>query len=220
MNNRIALLLFIIPVLFSCAKKSVESGAPPESGGYVEEGYTQIGIASWYGIEEHNRHAANGERFSKYAYTAAHKSLPMGTVVRVTNLENGRDVLVKINDRGPFVRGRIIDLSYAAAKSVGMLKAGTVKVKVEVVSTTSTRDGSIFDALYTIQVGSFSTREHASDLKRLLDTKYQDVRIEPVQVSGDSYYRVRVGRYSDRDDAEKTASKLRRDGHRGRLIIE
>lgn len=212
--------MFIIPVLFSCAKKSVESGAPPESGGFVGEGYTQIGIASWYGIEEHNRHAANGERFSKYAYTAAHKSLPMGTVVRVTNLENGRDVLVKINDRGPFVRGRIIDLSYAAAKSVGMLRAGTVKVKVEVVSTPSTRDGSIFDALYTIQVGSFSTREHASDLKRRLDTKYQDVRIEPVQVSGDSYYRVRVGRYSDRDDAERTASKLRRDGHRGRVIIE
>jgi len=220
MNNRIILLLFIIPVLFSCAKKSVESGAPPESGGFVGEGYTQIGIASWYGIEEHNRHAANGERFSKYAYTAAHKSLPMGTVVRVTNLENGRDVLVKINDRGPFVRGRIIDLSYAAAKSVGMLRAGTVKVKVEVVSTPSTRDGSIFDALYTIQVGSFSTREHASDLKRRLDTKYEDVRIEPVQVSGDSYYRVRVGRYSDRDDAERTASKLRRDGHRGRVIIE
>lgn len=220
MNNRIVLLLFIIPVLFSCAKKSVEPGAPPESGGFVEEGYTQIGIASWYGIDEHNRHAANGERFSKYAYTAAHKSLPMGTVVRVTNLENGRDVLVKVNDRGPFVRGRIIDLSYAAAQSVGMVRAGTVKVKVEVVSTPSTRDGGIFDALYTIQVGSFSTRENASDLKRRLDTKYQDVRIESVQISGDSYYRVRVGRYSDRDDAEKTASKLRRDGHRGRVIIE
>ena len=219
MNNRIFLLLLILPVFFSCAKKAVDSGLPP-SGGYIEEGYTQIGIASWYGIDEHNKRAANGERFSKYAYTAAHKSLPMGTVVRVTNLENGRDVLVKINDRGPFVRGRIIDLSYAAAQSVGMVKEGTVKVKVEVVSTPSTRDGSIFDALYTIQVGSFSTRDNASDLKRRLDSKYEDVRIETVQLSGESYYRVRVGRFADRKDAEKTASRLRRDGHRGRVIIE
>ncbi len=224
MNNRIVLLLLILPVVFSCARKGVDSTMPPEdgypSGGYVEEGYTQVGIASWYGIEEHNRYAANGERFSKHALTAAHKSLPMGTVVRVTNLENGRDVVVKINDRGPFVRGRIIDLSHAAAKSIGMVQDGTVKVKVEVVSTTSTRDTGIFDALYTIQVGSFSDQGNAAVLKRKLDTDYDDVRVESIQVRGDNYYRVRVGRYSDKKDAEKTASKLRRDGHRGRVIIE
>lgn len=224
MNNRIILLLFLLPVVFSCAKKGVESTRMPDgghsSGRYFEEGYTQVGIASWYGIEEHNRYAANGERFSKHAYTAAHKSLPMGTVVRVTNLENGRDVLVKINDRGPFVRGRIIDLSYAPAQSIGMVQKGTVKVKVEVVSTPSTRDSGIFDALYTVQVGSFSDQVNAISLKRKLDIKYDDVRVEPIDVSGNNYYRVRVGRYSDKRDAEKAASKLRRDGHRGRVIIE
>lgn len=221
MNNRIILLLLALPFAFSCARKAVDSTtAPPASGGYVEEGYTQVGIASWYGIEEHNRYAANGERFSKYAYTAAHKTLPMGTVVRVTNLENGRDVLLTINDRGPFVEGRIIDLSHAAARSIGMVEKGTVKVKVEVVSTPSTRDTSIFDALYTIQVGSFSDRGNAVGLKTELENEYEDVRVESVRVSGDDYYRVRVGRYSDRKDAERTASRLRRDGHRGRIVIE
>lgn len=224
MSNRIILLLLIIPAAFSCARKGVESARiPPDSrpsGGYVEEGYTQVGIASWYGIEEHNRYAANGERFSKHAYTAAHKSLPMGTVVRVTNLENGRDVLLKINDRGPFVAGRIIDLSHAAARSIGMVDKGTVRVKVEVVSTPSTRNTNIFDALYTIQVGSFSDRGNAVVLKEKLDSDYDDVRVESIRVSGDDYYRVRVGRYSDRKDAERDASKLRRDGHRGRIIIE
>lgn len=208
--------------MFSCAKKGVESTRMPDypSGGYVEEGYTQVGIASWYGIEEHNRYAANGERFSKHAYTAAHKSLPMGTVVRVTNLENGRDVLVKINDRGPFVRGRIIDLSHAPAQSIGMVQKGTVKVKVEVVSTPSTRQGGIFNALYTVQVGSFSDRINAVNLKRKLDVRYDDVRVESIEVSGNNYYRVRVGQYSDKRDAERAASNLRRDGHRGRVIIE
>ncbi|HKQ33044.1 MAG TPA: septal ring lytic transglycosylase RlpA family protein [Thermodesulfobacteriota bacterium] len=189
-------------------------------GGYVKDGYTQVGVASWYGIDEHNNHAANGERFSKYAYTAAHRSLPMGTVVRVTNLENGRDVIVKINDRGPFVGGRVIDLSYTAAKSIGMVEKGTVEVKVEVISTPSTRDGSYFQPLYTVQVASFSDKGNALILKRELDGDYDDVRIESVDVSGDSYWRVRVGRFEDKQDADNTASRLRTDGHYGRVIME
>ena len=224
MNNRLLLLLLILPVLFSCAKKSVESTPIPReeapSGGYVGQGSIQVGTASWYGIEEHNNHAANGERFSKYAYTAAHKSLPMGTVVRVTNMDNGRDVIVEINDRGPFVRGRIIDLSYAAAQSIGMVEAGTVEVKVEVISTPSTRGGSYFQPLYTVQVASFSEKGTALSLKKELDTDYDDVRVESIEVSGDSYWRVRVGRYEEKQDAEETASKLRTDGHYGRVIME
>ncbi len=224
MNNRFLLLLLILPVVFSCAKKSVDSERPPSerpsSGSYIEEGSTQVGIASWYGIEEHNNHAASGERFSKYAYTAAHKSLPMGTVVRVTNMENGRDVIVEINDRGPFVKGRIIDLSYAPAQSIGMIEKGTVRVKVEVVSTPSTRGGSYFQPLYTVQVASFSEKGKALSLKRALDGEYDDVRVEAVEVSGDNYFRVRVGRYEDREDADETASRLRTDGHYVRVIME
>ncbi|MCL4246002.1 MAG: septal ring lytic transglycosylase RlpA family protein, partial [Candidatus Dadabacteria bacterium] len=126
MNNRIILLLLILPVAFSCAKKPVDATRvpkPPNESGYViEEGSVQVGIASWYGIDEHNNYAASGERFSKYAYTAAHKTLPLGTVVRVTNLENGRDVIVEINDRGPFVKGRIIDLSHSPAEAIDMIQ--------------------------------------------------------------------------------------------------
>jgi peptidoglycan lytic transglycosylase len=224
MNNRLLLLLLLLPVVFSCAKKSVESTPIPRGerppGGYVEEGSTQLGTASWYGIEENNNHAANGERFSKYAYTAAHRSLPMGTVVRVTNLENGRDVIVKINDRGPFVGGRIIDLSYAAAKSIGMIENGTVRVKVEVITTPSTRSGDYFDALYTVQVGSFADKSNAMTLKRELDSDYNDVRVESIDVSGDNYWRVRVGRFKNKDEADETASRLRMNGHNGRVIME
>lgn len=224
MNNRLLLLLLILPVVFSCAKKSVESTRPPGEkappGGYIEEGSTQVGIASWYGIEEHNNHAASGERFSKHAYTAAHKSLPLGTVVRVTNMENGRDVIVEINDRGPFVKGRIIDLSYAPAKSIGMIQQGTVEVKVEVISTPSTRGGSYFQPLYTVQVASFSEKGKALSLKRTLDGEYDDVRVESIELSGDNYWRVRVGRYEEKQDADQTASKLRTDGHYVRVIME
>jgi len=224
MNNRLILLLLILPVVFSCAKKSVDTTRIPQrdsvEGGYLEEGSVQTGVASWYGIDEHENYAASGERFSKYAYTAAHKSLPLGTVVRVTNLENGRDVLVEINDRGPFVKGRIIDLSHAPAQSIGMIQKGTVMVKVEVISTPSTRKTSYFDALYTIQVGSFSDQSKAMLLKRRLDSDYEDVRVEPIDISGIAYYRVRVGRFSDQEDAEDTASRLRRDGHTSRVIVE
>lgn len=216
--------MIVLPVLFSCGKKVVDSTRVPEGGvrtdGYVIEGDTQVGIASWYGIEEHNRYAASGERFSKHAYTAAHKSLPMGTVVRVTNLENGRDVVVKINDRGPFVRGRIIDLSHTPAESIGMIDKGTVKVKVEVMSTPSSRGGNYFEAQYTVQVGSFRGRAKALDVKRGLDIEYPDVRVETVKVRGDNYYRVRVGRYSSKREAEKAARSLRRRGYGGNIILE
>lgn len=224
MNNRILLLLLILPVAFSCAKKSVDTARVPKSpdeGGYVvEEGSVQIGIASWYGIDEHNNYAASGERFSKYAYTAAHKTLPLGTVVRVTNLENGRDVIVEVNDRGPFVKGRIIDLSHAPAEAIDMIQKGTVKVKVEVVSSPSVRSTSYFDPHYTVQVGSFSDRGNAVFLKRQLDPDYDDVRVENVKLSGSEYFRVRVGRFSDESEAERTAFRLRRLGLTSRVLLE
>ncbi len=223
MNIRALLLLFLLPIVFSCGKKGVTpypAHQEPPSQGFVTEGSTQIGLASWYGLEEHNNYAASGERFSKHAYTAAHKTLPMGTVVRVTNLENGRDVIVKINDRGPFVGDRIIDLSHAPAKSVDMIQKGVVKVKVEVVSTPSTRSSNYFDPEYTVQVASYRDNANASILKRKLDIEYSDVRVESVKVKGDTYYRVRVGRYSGKRDAEKAASRLRKKGYTTRVILE
>jgi rare lipoprotein A len=95
------------------------------------KGKAEVGLASYYGTEAHGGPTASGETFDMYGMTAAHKTLPLGAEVRVTNLENGKSVVVRINDRGPFVEGRIIDLSYAAAKKIGMLKDGVVQVKVE-----------------------------------------------------------------------------------------
>lgn len=96
-------------------------------------GQTSTGLASWYGNEFHGRPTASGERYNQNALTAAHRDLPFGTVVRVTNLENGKSVRVRINDRGPFVRGRIIDMSRGAARELDMVRAGVVRVRVEVV---------------------------------------------------------------------------------------
>lgn len=93
----------------------------------------QEGLASWYGPDFHGKPTASGEIFNMYAYTAAHRKLPFGTLVRVTNLYNGKSVVVRINDRGPFKRKRIIDLSYAAAKKIGMVEAGVVRVRIEVI---------------------------------------------------------------------------------------
>ena len=92
------------------------------------------GIASWYGPGFHGQRTASGEVYNMYKYTAAHKTLPLGTYVRVINLENGKTVIVRINDRGPFKKGRIIDLSYAAAKKIGMIASGTARVKLDIIS--------------------------------------------------------------------------------------
>lgn len=224
MYKRLILLILLIPVVHACGKKSVTSYPAPEqqpsTPGYTIEGSTQIGLASWYGIEEHNNYAASGERFSKHDYTAAHKTLPMGTVVRVTNLENGRDVVVKINDRGPFVGDRIIDLSHAPAQSIDMVQKGVVKVKVEVVSTPSTKTSNYFKPEYTVQVASYSNSMSADNAKRTLDRGYNDVRVESVNIKGSKYYRVRVGRYNTKKDAQKAAKKLRREGYTTRVILE
>jgi rare lipoprotein A len=207
----------MLPILFSCSYTSRRS---TEAIIYPTEGYSQTGIASWYGVEEHGKKAASGERFSMHDYTAAHKSLPLGTMARVTNLENGKDVIVRINDRGPFIEGRIIDLSYTAAKSIDMIAKGTARVKVEVMSTPG-RKSNYFDAIYTVQVGSFNDRENAFSLKEELSRNLNDVRVEPIELDNGTYYRVRIGRFPNRNEAEKIASKLRkRFGYRGNVILE
>jgi len=117
---RVALVTFVVAVLYAGCVTS-------RSG----RGYYQVGSASWYGREYHGRPTASGERFNMRALTAAHQTLPLGTRVKVTNLENGRAVVVRINDRGPFLKGRIIDLSYGAARRLGMVEDGVVKVGLQ-----------------------------------------------------------------------------------------
>lgn len=121
------LLTALLVLLAGCAGHAPQPApAPTEAGGY-----RAVGKASWYGSRHHGRRTASGERFDQHALTAAHRQLPFGSKVRVTNLRNQRSVVVRINDRGPHTRGRIIDLSRAAAERIGMLRSGTAPVRLE-----------------------------------------------------------------------------------------
>ena len=195
-----------------------ESRAVTPSG---STGKVQYGKASWYGDKEHGNTSASGEKFNRYSYTAAHKALPFGTIVRVTNLDNGRKVVVRINDRGPYVEGRVIDLSYAAAKSAGLIRSGVARVKIEILSTPSKRSESLFVALYTVQAGSFASRKNALALERKISGIVSEpVRVESFSRGGDTYYRVRIGMFDRREDAERIRKTLRRRGYGASIYVE
>ena len=130
-NTFLFLALICLPLLSFSVSLNGEA-AVKENSGYKNK--SKIGIASWYGKRFHDRKTASGKNFNMYNHTAAHRSLPLGTKVRVVNLKNGKNIVVDINDRGPYIKGRMIDLSYAAAKSIGIISDGIAKVKVEVIS--------------------------------------------------------------------------------------
>jgi rare lipoprotein A len=161
------------------------------------------GIASWYGHPYHGRRAASGEIYNMYDMTAAHRTLPFGTQVRVHDLENGRDVDVRINDRGPFVEGRIIDLSYAAAQAMGM--SGIAQVRLEILGLGSTSEPAIF----AVQVGAFRDPANAQRLKALIEASYGPVVILSFDRGDGLFYRVRVGHESSESAARALAEKLR-----------
>jgi rare lipoprotein A len=170
----------------------------------------EYGIASWYGSKFHGRPTASGEIYDMYDMTAAHNSLPLGSRVMVTNLENGRSVEVTINDRGPFVPGRIIDLSYAAAKALDMDSKGLAMVKIEPINIKRIKR---VKNSYAIQIGSFIKRGNAERLKSELEESYEDVYISEFNMDGDIFYRVRVGNYNSMKKAYKMAEKLSYDGY-------
>ncbi len=179
-------------------------------------GFRQTGIASWYGRDFHGKKTSNGEIYDMYAESAAHKTLPLGTVVLVRNLENGREMQLRINDRGPFVAGRIIDLSYAAAQKLGVAQPGTAQVEVVAVGTSTPETELTSDYFYTgnftIQVGAFQNRENALRLHRELDARYHNAHIVPVTERGTTLYRVRVSRCSTLEEAESYESHFRQNG--------
>jgi len=142
---------------------------------FVNTGDTYVAIASWYGPNFHERKTSNGETYNMYAYTAAHKTFPMNTIVKVTNLENSKEVIVRINDRGPFVHGRIIDLSNAAAHKIDMVKKGTAKVKLEVLSLSSTlkKLGSTSNSSYKTYKTNQSPKQQIKRKKYLDESDYE-----------------------------------------------
>ena len=171
---------------------------------------SQQGIASWYGPGFHGKKTTSGTVYDQHGMTAAHQTLPLGSSVRVTNLANGKSVTVLINDRGPFVKGRIIDLSYAAARAMDMIRPGTAPVVVEVMDTGGQRLTAIPDRLdYTLQVGAFSDPEKAQELKARLESRYD----RPVVIEiHESLYRVRLGTFTDADEAREYGARVSREG--------
>ena len=163
-----------------------------------------------------------------YAMTAAHKTLPLGTFVRVHNLENNREVEVRVNDRGPFVRGRIIDLSYTAAKDIGIVGPGTARVEVVALGTpvatsggssTSYVQGDYYSGNFTYQVGAFVNRENAEKQKQILAKKYKNAHIAVFDRGDQIFYRVRVGKFSSLEEAVRQELILIEDGYTDAILI-
>ena len=168
--------------------------------------YRETGMASWYGKDFHGRKTANGETYDMYGISAAHRTLPLGATIRVTNLDNYKSIKVRVNDRGPFARNRVIDLSYGAAKELGYVAQGTARVKLETLE-------QIQDAaVYTVQAGAFAEEENARLLKERLQRKFETVSVVPFESNVGKFYRVRVGAYQSEEKAEKIASKLTLEG--------
>lgn len=158
------------------------------------EGFEQRGIASWYGKKFHGNPTSNGEKYNMYAMTAAHKTLPLPSYVSVTNLTNNKKVIVRVNDRGPFVGTRIIDLSYAAAKKLEMVGPGTAPVLVRAVTPGGIGYGSLPSQKHYLSVGVFSDESNAKRLRKTLrNAGFDTTHIKPKQSSGRAIYQVRIG---------------------------
>jgi rare lipoprotein A len=199
------------------------------SGRYAERSYkpsleeeptARVGIASWYGPDFHGKLTASGEPYDMYELTCAHKTFPLGTRLRVTNLENGKSVLVTVTDRGPFVGEREIDLSYAAAKKLDIIGPGTARVKIEPFGrdlryVRYDKSYSIEKGPFTVQVGSFSDRLNALRVVKSLSDRYESRNpyVFEADTEGGRLYRVRIGKFSRREDAQSLAEDLLGDGY-------
>ena len=181
-------------------EENTSPAAPsPHASGFFEEGN-----ASWYGAPFHGRQASNGEIYDMYKLTAAHRTLPFNTVVRVTNLGNGKSAVVRITDRGPFVESRIIDLSYAAAREIESIGPGVVPVRLEILSAIDPTAG-----FFTVQIGAFRDRTNAERLRTRLGVSYSPILIQEFDSPNGSFYRVRVGKVSGEDAAQQLGEQLR-----------
>lgn len=200
------------------------------------EGYQEKGIASWYGKKFHGHRTSSGETYDMYAMTAAHKTLPLPTYVRVTHLENGRSVIVKVNDRGPFHANRIIDLSYSAARKLGVTAKGTGVVEVTAINPATynkeqpyqpkIKRTAAFDSypakmnykLY-LQVGAFSEQHNAHKLQKRLSRMFKARKIHANYAADKNIYRVRIGPLASIDDADKLSAYLNNKGIPSTRII-
>ena len=195
---------------------SPRSGAPPaiERQPAIPGSYVEDGVASWYGIPFNGRRTSNGEIYDMHQLTAAHRTLPFGAIVRVTNLQNGKQIDVRITDRGPFVANRVIDLSLAAAQSIEMVGPGTAQVRLEILGGPSPQVG-----FFGVQVGAFRSHDNAERLGAQLETRYPPISIATYDSPTGLFYRLRVGKVTTQDAATKLAEQLKSDGQMTTFVV-
>ncbi|MGH7385731.1 MAG: septal ring lytic transglycosylase RlpA family protein [Candidatus Rokuibacteriota bacterium] len=196
--------LWTLALLTGCSRAVVTAPPVPPTLGAEE-----VGMASWYGAPHHGRRTASGEVYDMHQLTAAHKTLPFGTQVLVTNRDTRQSAEVRVNDRGPFVEGRILDVSYAAARLLGAIGPGVIPVRVRILSLPA-RSSAGGGGPYTVQIGSFTTRARAEALR---DTVGASAAIAESTIGGETVYRVRVGSYADRTQATTAARALTARGY-------
>lgn len=185
---------------------------PLQSG----HGYTEEGVASWYGKDFHGKTTSNGERYDMYGMTAAHKILPFGTQLRVTNLDNNKSIVVRVNDRGPFVANRIIDLTKTGAEQIDMIGPGTARVRLESIGTVEGQVGADLTGTFYVQIGSFAILDNAHNLAKSLQAKGQASRV--VYVPDLNFHRVQVGPYSSLAAAENASIALQSE-YPGNFVV-
>ncbi len=246
MRYPVASLLCIALLVSSCGGKKPPSPQPAPTGKLkasqrpytvmgkryeplkTHEGFSQEGIGSWYGKDFHGKKTSNGEIYDMNALTAAHKTLPLGVFVKVTNKNNGNDVIVRVNDRGPFVKNRVIDLSYAAAKKLGYDMIGTAPVRIEALGYKA-RGSSGEDSFsepdsydsgnYSVQVGSFREYPNAKRLTDELRNLFGFAEMRSATVNGELYYRVTAGKYTSLKSAEEAERKFIDHGYPGSFAV-
>jgi peptidoglycan lytic transglycosylase len=166
-------------------------------------GFKQRGVASWYGRRFHGQKTASGELYDMYAMTAAHPTLPIPSYARVTNLANGRSVVVRVNDRGPFHSSRVIDLSYAAAYKLGYIQAGSAQVELESVQPVVEQAGGVY-----VQVGAFTSRENAESLQARVTRELGWLQESAQVLLSANLWRLQFGPYRSREDARSIADRI------------
>lgn len=237
----VGVLVLILAVNGGCSRKVPSNSSPPPAqapltprpyqvfGEWYQplphaRDFKEKGLASWYGSDFHGKKTSSGEVYDMYAETAAHKTLPLGTVVRVRNPANRREIVLRVNDRGPFVAGRVIDLSYAAARKLDIIGPGTAPVEIEAIGTTvtsgSAQDPNVYyRGTFTIQVGAFTEAGNAQRLLQKLNRTYKNAHIVEYNDGRTTFYRVRVAHSDNLEEAVQYESRLRREGFAGAFVV-
>jgi peptidoglycan lytic transglycosylase len=192
----------------------VTSRPVPSRQGALPGEFTEEGMASWYGDPFNGRRTSDGEIYNMHEFTAAHRTLPFNAVVRVTNLTNGRHVDVRINDRGPFVANRIIDLSYSAAEAIGMVGPGTARVRLDLIGGPDPNVG-----FFGVQVGAFQVEQNARRLQERLNARYAPVSIAEFNSANGVFYRVRAGRLPSEAAARELANEIAAQEHTVAFVV-